>query len=78
MFSQREIAQFGVNAHPLLPLSPHTKLGLIFEDHGTEKEVERDRQRQAGAKTYQLFQESPPSEDQPSISGYKNPGSGDL
>jgi hypothetical protein len=78
MFSQREIAQFGVNAHPLLPLSPHTKLGLIFEDHRTEEEVERDRQRQAEAKTYQLFQESPASEDQPSISGYKNPGSVDL
>jgi hypothetical protein len=66
MFSQREIAQFGVNAHPLLPLSPHTKLSLMFEDHRTEEELERDRQRQAEKKTYQLFQEAPALEDQPS------------
>lgn len=58
MFSQREIALFGVNAHPLLPLSEHTKLGLIFEDHRTEEEIERDRQRAAEAKTHRMFDES--------------------
>jgi len=55
MFSQREMAQFGVNPRPLLPLSPHTKLGLIFEDHRTEEEIERDLQRAAEEKTRQLF-----------------------
>src|SRR5688572_5675242 len=55
MFSQREIAQFGVNPHPLLPLSPHTKLVLISEDPRTPDEIERDRQRAAEAMTYQLF-----------------------
>lgn len=37
MFSQREIAQFGVNPHPLLPLSPNTKLLLIPEDPAQRK-----------------------------------------
>lgn len=32
MFSQRDLAQFGVNPRPLLPLSPNTKLLLIPED----------------------------------------------
>lgn len=56
MFSQREIAQFGVNPRPLLPISPTTKLGLIFEDHRTEEEKEQDRQREAEARTYRLFE----------------------
>ena len=47
LFSQREIAQFGVRARPLLPLSPHTKLVLICEDPRTEEEKERDRLREA-------------------------------
>lgn len=29
MFAQRELAQFGVNPRPLMPLSPHTRL-LLF------------------------------------------------
>jgi hypothetical protein len=56
MFSQRELAQFGVNAHPLLPLSEHTKLGLIFEDPRTEEQRELDRQKEAEARTHQLFE----------------------
>jgi len=55
MFSQRDIAQFGVNPKPLLPLSPHTRLGLMFEDPRTEDEKARDIQRQAEANTYQMF-----------------------
>ena len=55
MFSQREIAQFGVNPHPLLPLSPNTKLLLIPEDPRTEEEIEQDRQRAAQKQTYQMF-----------------------
>lgn len=62
MFSQREIAQFGVNPHPLLPLSPQTRLILISEDPRTPDEIERDRQRAAEALTYQLF---PNEEGQP-------------
>ena len=58
MFSQAEIAQFGVNAHPLLPISDNTKLGLMFEDPRTEEEKQRARQRQAEKKTYPMFEES--------------------
>jgi len=57
MFSQREIAQFGVNPRPLLPLSPNTKLLLIPEDPRTEEEIEQDRQRAAQKQTYQMFTE---------------------
>lgn len=57
MFSQRDVAQFGVNAHPLLPLSPNTKLGLIFEDPRTGEQIEQDRQRAAQERTHQLFVE---------------------
>src|SRR5258708_23558404 len=55
MFSQREIAQFGVSAHPLLPLSDQTQLALSTEDHRSLEDIERDTQRDAEQKTYQLF-----------------------
>jgi len=71
MFSQREIAQFGVNPRPLLPLSPNTKLLLIPEDPRTEEEIEQDRQRAAQKQTYQMFAEPAPinEPDQPENSG---------
>lgn len=55
MFSQREVAQFGVKAHPLLPLSSNTRLLLIPEDPRTEEEIEADRQREAQKRTFQMF-----------------------
>jgi hypothetical protein len=70
MFSQHEVAQFGVNPHPLLPLSEHTKLGLIFEDPRTEEEIERDRQQAAEKRTYQMFVE--PVLDDQTITPDKN------
>ena len=54
MFSQREMAQFGVNAHPKLPLSPNTKLELIVEDPRTDEEKEQDLRRQIEQHTYPL------------------------
>ena len=63
MFSQREIAQFGVNPHPLLPLSPNTKLLLIPEDPRTEEEIEQDRQRAAQKQTLRMFDEPPSTEE---------------
>jgi len=57
MFSQRDVAQFGVNAHPLLPLSPNTKLLLIPEDPRTDEEIERDIQRAAEEQTRPMFDE---------------------
>jgi len=59
MFSQRDIAQFGVNPHPLLPIPEQAKAGPLFEDRRTEEEIEQDRQRAAEEKTYQLFPEQP-------------------
>jgi hypothetical protein len=54
MFTQREMAQFGVEAHPKLPLSPNTKLELIMEDPRTEEEKAQDLQRQIEQHTYPL------------------------
>jgi hypothetical protein len=54
MFSQREVAQFGVRNRPVMPFSPG-KLVLISEDHRTDEEIERDLLRQAQANTPDLF-----------------------
>src|SRR5437762_3089130 len=59
MFSQRDIAQFGVTAHPHLPISDHTRLGLAIEDHRTPKEIEQDTQHEAERNTYELFPNQP-------------------
>ncbi len=63
MFSQREIAQFGVNPNPLMPLSPNTKLLLIPEDPRTEEEIEQDRQQEAEKRTARMFAEPPPAQE---------------
>jgi len=55
MFSQRDIAQFGVKANPHIPLSGNVKLLLIPEDPRTPEEVERDLQRQAERNTRPMF-----------------------
>lgn len=57
MFPQREIAQFGVNPNPLMPLSPNTRLLLIPEDPRTEEEIEQGRQQEAEKRTVQMFAE---------------------
>lgn len=54
LFSQREMAQFGVNPRPQIPLSPHTTLVLIGEDPRTPEEKERDRQREIERLTYRM------------------------
>jgi hypothetical protein len=55
MFRQKDIAQFGVNARPTLPISPKTRLELIAEDHRSDEEKVRDMQREAEKKNYALF-----------------------
>jgi hypothetical protein len=57
MFPQREIAQFGVNAHPLMPLSVNTKLALINEDPRMPEEIERALEQAANERTQSMFQE---------------------
>lgn len=70
MFSQRDMAQFGVDAHPKIPLSDHTTLGLLFEDHRTEEEKAADIQRQALENNLKMFEEAPEEDDE--ILGFEN------
>ncbi len=55
MFAQSDMAQFGVNSKPNLPLSPNTRLALMHEDPRTEEEIERDLQVAAEALTFRMF-----------------------
>lgn len=54
LFSQREIAQFGVRKTQI-PLSPYTRLVLVSEDPRTPEEKERDLQHAAEEQTYRMF-----------------------
>ncbi len=54
MFTQREVAQFGVRACPLLPIAPKTHMELLIEDHRSEEEKACDVQREAERLTYPL------------------------
>ena len=65
MFSQRDVAQFGVKANPTMPLSGNVKLILIPEDPRTDEEIERDIQREAERRTVAMFGDTP--EDQPCL-----------
>lgn len=56
MFSQREMAQFGVNPRPKLPISPKTRLELMIEDHRTEEEIAAAIQAEALKQNYRLFE----------------------
>lgn len=65
LFSQREIAQFGVRANPVMPFSPG-KLKLISEDTRSEDEIEQERLREAQRQTVPMFDDQ--SRDTPSPS----------
>jgi preprotein translocase subunit SecF len=43
MFSQRELAQFGVRANPQIPISPKTRIELALQDLRSEAEKEEAR-----------------------------------
>jgi hypothetical protein len=58
LFSARDVAHFGVNSRPLLPLGPGTTLRLTSEDPRTPEEKERDAEQQAQEQTYQLFDQT--------------------
>jgi hypothetical protein len=57
MFSQREMAQFGVKANPKLPISPKTRIELMIEDHRTEEEKAEAIQQEALQRNYRMFPE---------------------
>jgi preprotein translocase subunit SecF len=54
MFSQREMAQFGVRAHPQIPLSAKTRIELALQDVRTEEEKEEARRREIERRSYRL------------------------
>jgi hypothetical protein len=54
MFSQREMAQFGVRARPKLPIAPKTHIELAIEDPRTDEEKKRDLRREIERRTYPL------------------------
>ena len=54
LFSQREMAQFGVNPRPQIPISPKTRIELALQDMRTEEEKERDFQCQVEGRSYKL------------------------
>lgn len=70
MFSQREVAQFGVRARPKMPAIGRNgkplRMVLEMEDPRTEEEKELDRQREADALTGSLFPESATPKEEPS------------
>lgn len=68
LFSQRDIAQFGVRAHPVMPFSPGP-LVLISEDPRTEEEIEADAQRAAESLTGKLFGDMPDLYPEPETNG---------
>ena len=54
MFSQRELAQFGVRANPQIPISPKTRIELALQDMRSEEEKEAARQQEIEKRSYQL------------------------
>lgn len=54
MFSQRELAVFGANGRPRMPLSPKTRLELVMQDVRTQEEKDRDLQMESEKRTYLL------------------------
>ena len=54
MFSQREMAQFGVRANPQIPISPKTRIELALQDMRTKEEREEARRIEIEKRSYRL------------------------
>ena len=54
MFSQREMAQFGVRANPQIPISPKTRIELALQDLRSEEEKEEARRIEIQKRNYRL------------------------
>ena len=54
MFSQRELAQFGVRANPQIPISPKTRIELALQDLRSKEEKEAARQQEIEKRSYRL------------------------
>lgn len=65
LFSQREMAQFGVNPRPQIPLSPHTSLVLQQEDPRTPEQKAADEWRAMTEQMEHLFPDKEAQLDSP-------------
>ena len=54
MFSQRQLAVFGANGRPRLPISPKTRIELAIQDARSQEEIEQQLQREIAANTYPM------------------------
>ena len=54
IFSQRELAQFGVRANPQIPISPKTRIELALQDLRSKEEKEAARQQEIEKRSYRL------------------------
>jgi hypothetical protein len=54
MFSQRQLAVFGANGRPRLPISPKTRIELAIQDARSQEEIERQLQREIEENTYPM------------------------
>ena len=54
MFSQRELAQFGVRANPQIPISPKTRIELALQDMRSKEDKEAARQQEIEKRSYRL------------------------
>lgn len=54
MFSQRELAVFGANGRPRLPISPKTRIELAIQDARSQEEIAQQLQREIEDNTYPM------------------------
>lgn len=54
MFSQRQLAVFGANGRPRLPISPKTRIELAIQDARSQEEIDRQLQRVIEENTYPM------------------------
>jgi len=54
MFCQRELAVFGANGRPRLPISPKTRIELAIQDARSQEEIAQQFQREIEENTYPM------------------------
>ncbi len=57
LFSQRDLAQFGVTARPRMPISPNTKLELQAQDPRSSEQKEQAANLEQKMRTLPMFAE---------------------
>lgn len=65
LFSQRDLAQFGVTARPRMPISPNTKLELQTQDPRSNEQKQQAARHEQEAHTLPMFNDAEvaPSEE---------------